>query len=70
MVLEADGNYVESFVVDYIDIYSGDCCYVLTTNQDLSSNYWISIGVRGRMPKTVWPLLRATGGPGVEQHRT
>ncbi|CAM0910244.1 unnamed protein product [Alopecurus aequalis] len=52
-VVEADGNYVEPFVVDDIDIYSGDSYSVLlTTDQDPSSNYWISVGVRGRSPKT------------------
>ncbi|EMS54718.1 L-ascorbate oxidase [Triticum urartu] len=52
-VVEADGNYVEPFVVDDMDIYSGDSYSVLlTTDQDPSSNYWVSIGVRGRAPKT------------------
>ncbi|GJM98141.1 hypothetical protein PR202_ga15122 [Eleusine coracana subsp. coracana] len=52
-VVEADGNYVDPFVVDDIDIYSGDSYSVLlTTDQDPSSNYWVSVGVRGRQPKT------------------
>uniref|UniRef100_A0ACD6AHM5 Uncharacterized protein n=1 Tax=Avena sativa TaxID=4498 RepID=A0ACD6AHM5_AVESA len=52
-VVEADGNYVEPFVVDDMDIYSGDSYSVLlTTDQNPSSNYWISVGVRGRNPKT------------------
>ncbi|KAL5200056.1 hypothetical protein ABZP36_021259 [Zizania latifolia] len=52
-VVEADGNYVDPFVVDDIDIYSGDSYSVLlTTDQNPSSNYWVSVGVRGRQPKT------------------
>ncbi|XP_062179141.1 L-ascorbate oxidase-like [Phragmites australis] len=52
-VVEADGNYVDPFVVEDIDIYSGDSYSVLlTTDQDPSSNYWVSVGVRGRLPKT------------------
>ncbi|XP_020207993.2 L-ascorbate oxidase [Cajanus cajan] len=53
VVVEADGNYVEPFSVDDIDIYSGDSYSVLlTTNQDPKKNYWVSIGVRGRKPNT------------------
>lgn len=53
VVVEADGNYVQPFEVKDIDIYSGDSYSVLfTTNQDPSKNYWISVGVRGREPKT------------------
>uniref|UniRef100_A0A0D3GHZ2 L-ascorbate oxidase n=1 Tax=Oryza barthii TaxID=65489 RepID=A0A0D3GHZ2_9ORYZ len=52
-VVEADGNYVEPFAVDDIDIYSGDSYSVLlTTDQDTSANYWVSVGVRGRQPRT------------------
>ncbi|OAY83949.1 L-ascorbate oxidase [Ananas comosus] len=52
-VVEADGNYVKPFVVNDMDIYSGDSYSVLiTTNQNPSLNYWISVGVRGRLPKT------------------
>ncbi|XP_010520486.1 PREDICTED: L-ascorbate oxidase-like [Tarenaya hassleriana] len=54
VVVEADGNYVTPFAVDDIDIYSGESYSVLlTTNQDPSQNYWISVGVRGRRPKTL-----------------
>ncbi|GAU28265.1 hypothetical protein TSUD_118720 [Trifolium subterraneum] len=53
MVVEADGNYIQPFVVDDIDIYSGETYSVLLkTNQDPKKNYWISIGVRGRKPNT------------------
>ncbi|KAL8545014.1 hypothetical protein ACS0TY_005281 [Phlomoides rotata] len=53
VVVEADGNYVRPFSVDNIDIYSGESYSVLfTTNQDPSNNYYISVGVRGREPKT------------------
>lgn len=53
LVVEADGNYVQPFEVDDLDIYSGESYSVLlTTNQDPSNNYWLSIGVRGRLPQT------------------
>ncbi|KAJ4970470.1 hypothetical protein NE237_003569 [Protea cynaroides] len=53
LVVEADGNYVQPFAVDDMDIYSGESYSVLiTTDQNPSMNYWISIGVRGRLPKT------------------
>lgn len=53
VVVEADGNYVQPFEVDDMDIYSGESYSVLlTTNQDPSHNYWISVGVRGRKPET------------------
>ena len=53
VVVEADGNYVEAFVVDELDIYSGESYSVLiTTNQDPFKNYWVSVGVRGRLPQT------------------
>ncbi|KAK1387057.1 L-ascorbate oxidase [Heracleum sosnowskyi] len=48
-VVEADGNYVERFSVDDLDIYSGESYSVLLrTKEDAKGNYWISIGVRGR----------------------
>lgn len=53
-VVEADGNYVQPFIVDNMDIYSGESYSVLiTTDQNPLSNYWISVGVRGRLPKTL-----------------
>ncbi|CAK9328079.1 unnamed protein product [Citrullus colocynthis] len=53
LVVEADGNYVERFETPDIDIYSGESYSVLiTTNQNTSQNYWVSVGVRGRLPKT------------------
>ncbi|KAK7306747.1 hypothetical protein VNO77_44703 [Canavalia gladiata] len=53
VVVEADGNYVQPFEVDNMDIYSGESYSVLlTTNQDPNKNYWLSIGVIGRKPKT------------------
>ncbi|XP_057801836.1 L-ascorbate oxidase-like [Salvia miltiorrhiza] len=52
-VVEADGNYVEPFTVDNIDIYSGESYSVLfTTDQYYHRNYWISVSVRGREPQT------------------
>ncbi|KAJ4769846.1 L-ascorbate oxidase [Rhynchospora pubera] len=52
-IVEADGNYVDPFTVDDMDIYSGDSYSALiTTDQHVSSNHWISVGVRGRQPKT------------------
>lgn len=53
VVVEADGNYVQPFAVNDLDIYSGESYSVLiTTDQDPSHNYWLSIGVRGRLPTT------------------
>ncbi|KAL6180600.1 hypothetical protein ACLB2K_047261 [Fragaria x ananassa] len=53
VVVEADGNYVQPFAVDDLDIYSGESYSVLiTTNQNPRNNYWLSVGVRGREPKT------------------
>ncbi|XP_022756581.1 L-ascorbate oxidase-like [Durio zibethinus] len=53
VVVEADGNYVQPFAVDDLDIYSGESYSVLLRTDQLSSNnYWISVGVRGREPKT------------------
>ncbi|GLT56759.1 hypothetical protein SLA2020_297780 [Shorea laevis] len=53
VVVEADGNYVQPFAVDDMDIYSGESYSVLLrTDQDPSKNYWLSVGVRGREPKT------------------
>ncbi|KAF7815597.1 L-ascorbate oxidase-like [Senna tora] len=47
VVVEADGNYVEPFTVDKIDIYSGESYSVLlTTDQNPNQNYWISVGHR------------------------
>lgn len=53
LVVEADGNYVQPFATDDLDIYSGESYSVLvTTDQDPTRNYWVSVGVRGRRPKT------------------
>ncbi|XP_058183466.1 L-ascorbate oxidase-like isoform X1 [Rhododendron vialii] len=53
VVVEADGNYVQPFAVEDMDIYSGESYSVLlTTDQDPSQNYWVSISVRGRKPQT------------------
>ncbi|PKA63640.1 L-ascorbate oxidase [Apostasia shenzhenica] len=52
-VVEADGNYVKPVTVNDVDIYSGESYSVLLkTNQNASSNYWLSIGIRGRLPQT------------------
>lgn len=53
MLVEADGNFVEPFEVNDMDIYSGESYSVLiTTDQFQSTHYWISIGVSGRLLKT------------------
>lgn len=53
IVVEADGNYVQPFAVEDLDIYSGESYSVLiNTDQNPNQNYWISAGVRGREPKT------------------
>lgn len=52
-VVEADGHYVEPFVVKDLNIYSGETYSVLiTANQNASRNYWAALNVRGREPKT------------------
>ncbi|XP_052200407.1 L-ascorbate oxidase-like [Diospyros lotus] len=52
-VVEADGNYVQPFTTEDMDIYSGESYSVLfTADQDPSTNYWLSFSVRGREPKT------------------
>ncbi|KAL6839377.1 hypothetical protein ACP4OV_030647 [Aristida adscensionis] len=66
-VVEADGNYVERFDVDDIDIYSGESYSVLLETKPAAegpSAYWVSVGVRGRKPKTLPALaiLRYTNG--------
>ncbi|CBI24374.3 unnamed protein product, partial [Vitis vinifera] len=53
VMVEADGNYIQPVAVDDLDIYSGESYSVLIhTDQDPSKNYWISVSVRGREPKT------------------
>ncbi|KAI3509298.1 hypothetical protein L1887_24472 [Cichorium endivia] len=53
VMVEADGNYLQPFSVNDFDIYSGETYSVLFhTDQNPSNNYWISVGVRGREPKT------------------
>ncbi|XP_042484611.1 L-ascorbate oxidase [Macadamia integrifolia] len=57
LVVEADGNYVQPFAIDDMDIYSGESYSVLiTTDQTPRMNYWVSIGVRGRLPNTTQGL--------------
>lgn len=52
-VVEADGHYVEPFVVKELNIYSGETYSVLiTANQNASRNYWAALNVRGRQPNT------------------
>ncbi|KAK3205426.1 hypothetical protein Dsin_019472 [Dipteronia sinensis] len=64
VVVEADGNYVQPFEVEDMDIYSGESYSVLlTTNQDQSKNYWISVGVRGRKPQTPQALTLLNYSP-------
>ncbi|OMO67513.1 Multicopper oxidase, type 1 [Corchorus capsularis] len=55
-VVEADGNYLEPFTVDNLDIHSGESYSVLFRTLGLPSNdYWISIGVIGRNPAHTSP---------------
>ncbi|KAL3718490.1 hypothetical protein ACJRO7_003598 [Eucalyptus globulus] len=57
VVVEADGNYVQPFAVDDLDIYSGESYSVLlTTDQNPAANYFISAGVRGRHSNTTQAL--------------
>ncbi|KAF3441443.1 hypothetical protein FNV43_RR15357 [Rhamnella rubrinervis] len=56
-VVEADGNYVEPFTVDNLDVHTGESYSVLiTTNQNHNENYWVSVGAIAR-PSTVPPAL-------------
>lgn len=64
VVVEADGNYIQPFEVKDMDIYSGESYSVLlTTNQDPTQNYWISVGVRAREPKTPQALTLLNYSP-------
>lgn len=52
-VVEADGHYVEPFVVQNIFIYSGETYSVLVkADQDPTRNYWITSNVVSRKPNT------------------
>ncbi|KAJ0039702.1 hypothetical protein Pint_26663 [Pistacia integerrima] len=52
-VVEADGHYVEPFVVQNLFIYSGETYSVLIkADQDPSRNYWATTNVVNRPPKT------------------
>ncbi|XVF61682.1 hypothetical protein PTKIN_Ptkin08bG0150400 [Pterospermum kingtungense] len=52
-VVEADGHYVEPFVVQNLFIYSGETYSVLVkADQDPTRNYWITSNVVSRQPKT------------------
>ncbi|CAI9780947.1 unnamed protein product [Fraxinus pennsylvanica] len=52
-VVEADGHYVEPFVVKNLFIYSGETYSVLVTaNQDPSRNYWASAKIVSRPSNT------------------
>lgn len=63
-MVEADGNYVQPFLTNDIDIYSGEAYSVLiNTDQNPSENYWVSVGVRGRQPNTPPGLTLLNYGP-------
>ncbi|GLJ51152.1 hypothetical protein SUGI_1088780 [Cryptomeria japonica] len=52
-IVEADGHYVEPVELENLDVYSGESYSVLVkANQDPAHNYWASLNVRGRKPKT------------------
>ncbi|KAK1307713.1 hypothetical protein QJS10_CPA09g00509 [Acorus calamus] len=52
-IVEADGNYVEPFVVKNLNIYSGETYSVLVkADQDPSRNYWAAINVVSRKRTT------------------
>jgi L-ascorbate oxidase len=56
-VVEADGHYVEPFVVKNLYIYSGETYSVIVkANQDPSRNYWITSNVVSRN-RTTPPIL-------------
>jgi L-ascorbate oxidase len=52
-VVEADGSYVEPFVVENLFIYSGETYSVLIkADQEPSRNYWMTTNVVSRLPNT------------------
>ncbi|MCL7041870.1 hypothetical protein MKW94_021518 [Papaver nudicaule] len=52
-VVEADGHFVEPFVVKNINVYSGETYSVLVkADQDPSRNYWLASNVISRKPAT------------------
>ncbi|CAL5064690.1 unnamed protein product [Urochloa decumbens] len=52
-VVEADGHYVKPFVVNNLNIYSGETYSVLIkADQDPSRNYWLASNVVSRKPGT------------------
>ncbi|KAJ6801253.1 putative L-ascorbate oxidase [Iris pallida] len=52
-VVEADGHYVKPFVVENLNLYSGETYSVIVkADQDPSRNYWASINVVARKPST------------------
>ncbi|OVA06999.1 Multicopper oxidase [Macleaya cordata] len=52
-VVEADGHYVEPFVIKNLNIYSGETYSVLVkADQDPSRNYWAASNVISRKPAT------------------
>ncbi|KAK9272855.1 hypothetical protein L1049_003233 [Liquidambar formosana] len=56
-VVEADGHYVEPFVVKNLFIYSGETYSVLVkADQDPSRNYWATTNVVSRPPNTTTGL--------------
>ncbi|KAF3441452.1 hypothetical protein FNV43_RR15366 [Rhamnella rubrinervis] len=55
-VVESDGNYVEPFTMDNLDVHTGETYSVLiTTNQNPNENYWVSVRV------TVRPVIIPPG---------
>ncbi|XP_078444795.1 cupredoxin superfamily protein [Wolffia australiana] len=53
-IIEADGHYVEPFVVKNLNIYSGETYSVLVVaDQDPSKNYWAAVNVVSRPTKNL-----------------
>ncbi|KAI3980315.1 hypothetical protein MKX01_001386 [Papaver californicum] len=58
LLVEADGNYLQPKYVTNLDIYSGESySVILSTGQDPSVNYWVSVTQRGRKPPLPPPAL-------------
>ncbi|XP_042457751.1 L-ascorbate oxidase-like [Zingiber officinale] len=52
-VVEADGHYAKPFVVENLNIYSGETYSVLfTADRDPGRNYWLAVNVVSRKPGT------------------
>ncbi|XP_004302195.1 PREDICTED: L-ascorbate oxidase [Fragaria vesca subsp. vesca] len=65
-VVEADGHYVEPFVVKNLFIYSGETySVIIKADQDPSRNYWMTTNIVSRNPITNTTTTTTTTPPGL-----